>query len=89
MKDFVVGVECEDGGIIKGDVIGYDTEFETVKVKFHSDTLKVKKTILKEIDIGFGMSYDDNLRYEYVTESVPVKIHTSKYQYIILAINQQ
>jgi hypothetical protein len=37
--DFTVNVECANNKLFLADVVGYDDEYMTIKVKFHSDEL--------------------------------------------------
>jgi hypothetical protein len=40
--DFNVNVECGNNQLFTADVVGYDEEYMTIKVKFHSDKLTTR-----------------------------------------------
>lgn len=70
-NDFIVDVECGNNKLFPADVVGYDEEYMTIKVKFHSDELT--KPGRKEIpNQGFGYEMEET--FIMVDCNIPVKV---------------
>lgn len=70
-NDFTVNVECGNNKLFLADVVGYDDEYMTIKVRFHSD--KLTKPGRKEIpNRTFG--YESEETFTMVDCTIPVKV---------------
>jgi hypothetical protein len=83
--DFNVNVECGNNQLFTADVVGYDEEYMTIKVKFHSD--KLTKPGRKEIPFeGFG--YETEETFTMVDCNIPVKVENIWWESIKLRNNK-
>lgn len=80
--DFVVYVECEGEKIFSADVVGYNEEYMTVKVRFHLDDL-TKPGMKRVPKFGFGFGTVDEDEYELIPTQVPVKEENVYYTHIL------
>lgn len=79
--DFVVNVQCADNKLFEADLVGYDEEYMTIKVKFHADSLTKPETKRVESE-SFG--YDSEESFILVDCNIPVKIENVWWELIKL-----
>lgn len=79
--DFTVEVRCQDDKCFKADVIGYNENYQTVSVRFHSDNLVKSISTTEEVK---SWGFDMEPKYESVIKKVPIKEETVYYERIKL-----
>lgn len=79
--DFTINVHNDKGKVFPADVIGYSEEYQTIKVRFHSDELQ--KPDRKEVPVN-RFRYDIGEETEMIDVMVPVKIENIYWENIKL-----